>query len=105
MKPKTVIALAWPISVLLAGVVGSVVGVRVGTEVGEAMFHNERVRRFQVDVAAIARQTDAPTRDVLMATADLAGAMSDTRRYPGAKEEFASRIRESQNKAIERTAK
>ena len=101
MKPKAVIAVAWPISVLLAGALGSILGIRAGTEVGEATFYNERVRTFQVDVADVARQqTNARTRDALMATADLAGAMSDTRKYRVAREEFASRIRESQNKAI-----
>ena len=98
MKPKTIIIVLWPISVLLIGWLGLVVGTRLGTEVGMSEYHAERVRRFQLDVAEVAGSTDAPTRELLLATANLAGQMSDLRAYAAASEEFAAKIKELQSK-------
>jgi hypothetical protein len=94
MKTKTFILIAWPVSVLLVGWIGFVLGTSFGVDVGTAAFHNERVRRFQLDVAEVAKLVDPRTREVLVATANLAGRMVDADAYAEANQEFGKKIRD-----------
>jgi hypothetical protein len=98
MKTKTIILVSWPVSVLLVGWLGGVVGLKIGFETGTASYHNDRVRRLQVDVFDVAEHTDPHTRDALRATAKLAGEMIDRGGYADASREFAVTIKELQNK-------
>ena len=101
MKTKTIILITWPVSVLLVGWLGCVVGTRIGTQLGIAQYHNERVRRFQFDLADAARSSDEHTRQVLQATAKLADEMGDSGRYSVASKVFAQKIQELQNHTVE----
>jgi hypothetical protein len=103
LKIKTIIFITWPVSVLLVGWLGCVVGTRIGTQLGIAQYHNERVRRFQFDLADAARSSDEHTRQVLQATANLASEMGDTGRYAVASKEFAQKIQKLQNRTVEPT--
>jgi hypothetical protein len=52
-------------------------------------FHNEYVRRFQLDLVDASKGTDARTERALRSAANLAGTMIDPARYAVAAEEFA----------------
>ena len=104
MKRKAVVLIAWSVSVLLVGWLGCVAGVRLGVKLGMAQFHNEHVRRFQLDLADAAKTSDSQTHEVLLTTAELAGAMGDVSRYEKASEVFTAKIKDLQNQSLQRTA-
>jgi hypothetical protein len=106
MKTKTIILITWPVSVVLVAWLGCIIGTRFGIQLGIAQFHNERVRRFQLDLSDVAGSSNERTRQILQATGYLAGemgGMGDTGRYAAASKEFAQKIQELQNHAVEPT--
>lgn len=85
--------------VIVTGFTGLAIGLNIGIGVGEAKFHNERVRYFQTDVIESARKTESPAKEMLIETAKLAGEMVDENSYPVSRREYQIKIQTLQNHA------
>jgi hypothetical protein len=71
----------------------------IGIGIGEANFHNQRVRYFQIVVIEAAKEIESPAKDMLIETAKLAGEMIDDESFPESFNEYKLKIQNLQNNA------
>jgi len=99
MKKKTVIAISWPLSILTAVWLGSVVGTKMGIEIGRSEASNTYTLSFSSDLSEIARSSADPTiSGTLLGVQALIQKVMKPAEYEQQREDFETLLRELQNK-------
>lgn len=93
MKKRTKSIVAFAV-VLVVGLLGLTIGVRLGIESGRADYHNQYVRELQSDLGDAAQTSDPHTQRVLGLVSDLVAAMGQPERFRKAHEVFTQGIKE-----------
>ncbi len=92
MKKKTIILLAWPLSVLIGVWLGCIAGV----EIGQSVYSNQHIRRLSRDLRETSESGDQRTREVLDEASDLVATIGQPA-YEKASKIFAANIKNLQN--------
>ena len=95
MNKKTIMLIAWPLSVLVTGWLSCIAGAQFGTYFGRADYHANNVRPLYNDLREAAKSSDQRTREVLDAVSEVVAAMGDPA-YEIAREHFATKIKDMQ---------
>jgi hypothetical protein len=102
MKKKSIIAIVWMLSILLALWFGSHVGMRVG----KAMYHNENIRCLQVELAEASKACDDPKmKGTIDAIRHRISTMGDPEKHRTAVETMEARLTEVQHKVPDEVRK
>ena len=99
MKKKTIILIAWPLSVLIGVWLGCNVGAQFGMKIGASDYHIQHIRRLSVDLIAASKTGDQRTREVLDEVSELVSTVGEPT-YEKAREIFAAKIKDKQNKPL-----
>ncbi len=95
MKKKTIILIAWPLSVIIGVWLGCNVGAQFGMKIGASEYHIQHIRRLSVDLVAASKTGDQRTREVLDEVSELVSTVGEPT-YEKAREIFAARINNKQ---------
>ncbi len=103
MKKKTLIAILWPVTILLALWLGALIGTRIGTDIGRADASNKFTWGLCSDLGDIGNSVSDP---------QISGTISNVRaliqtvgrpEYPAGLDEFRKKTKELQNQPVEGT--
>jgi len=103
---KTKIVIVWTISILLALLLGALLGTINGISAGKAMYHNENVRTLEIELADASRAcTDLKVKGTVDAIRQVISTMPNQEKAITAGEIMNARLKELQNQVPEDTAR
>lgn len=102
MNKKTLIGILWPVTILVALWLGTLIGTRNGTTVGRAEAANAYTWGLSSDLADTAQSCDDPKiKEVLSGVQSLIQAVRQPEKYPAQVQEFQQKITALQHQPAE----
>ena len=102
MRKSTIIAICWPLSLLLATWLSYCFGFKLAVDYAEAEVSNAYTWTFSADLSSIAAQCEDETlRDALSGVINLIQVVRNPEEYHAARDLFVEELKEMQNQRMQ----